>query len=117
MQKKVRPYLHDIAVEIVRVEAALSGKTLDDYRADWMVRHAVERCIEIISEATRRIPAKLRKDHSDVEWQKIISIGNVLRHEYADVVDEVLFRAATTQLTGLKTAILAIEAGLDEPID
>ncbi len=48
-------------------------------------------------------------------WRKIRGIGNVLRHDYDDVVDEVIYGIATEDLPILKTAVLAIAASLDEP--
>ncbi len=44
-----------------------------------------------------------------------MGIGNVLRHEYDEIANDIVFDAAVNHLPVLKTAILAIDAGLDEP--
>ncbi|MDX8525714.1 DUF86 domain-containing protein [Mesorhizobium sp. MSK_1335] len=41
------------------IAAATAGKTLEDFRSDWLLRHGVERGIEIISEAARHVPDDL----------------------------------------------------------
>ena len=48
-------------------------------------RYAAERCIEIVSEASRRIPADWKAEHPSIPWSDIAGIGSVLRHDYEDV--------------------------------
>ena len=42
------------------IETAMQGKTLDDFGSDWLLRHGVERGIEIVSEAARHNPPELQ---------------------------------------------------------
>jgi uncharacterized protein with HEPN domain len=44
---------------IERVQLKTAGKTFAQFEADWELRFIVQRAIEIISEATRRLPAQL----------------------------------------------------------
>lgn len=56
-----------------------------DYQAitrNWGMQRAVERGLEIISEASRPIPDDLKASAADVPWRQIAAIGNLLRHEY-----------------------------------
>jgi hypothetical protein len=55
MERLVRPALRAILEAIDGIDNATRGKTLDDYGADWLLRHGTQRSIEIISEAARRI--------------------------------------------------------------
>jgi uncharacterized protein with HEPN domain len=100
---------------IERIEALMTGKTLDIYLDDWALRLAVERAIEIISEASRRIPPSLREQGPEIDWSKIFGIGNILRHDYHKIVDRVIFEVATERMRDLKIAVLAIAASLDGP--
>ena len=52
--------LEDILDAIKDIENLVSGKFFDDYRRDTMLRLAVERCVEIISEATRHVPSDMK---------------------------------------------------------
>ncbi|WP_426125318.1 HepT-like ribonuclease domain-containing protein [Pararhizobium sp. PWRC1-1] len=38
---------------ITGIERATAGKTFENYQGDWLLKHAVQRAIEIISEASR----------------------------------------------------------------
>src|ERR1700730_11423704 len=58
------------------------GRRLGGYRRDIKLRRAVERCVEIISEASRHIPMQMKVDFPEHPWEEIASIGNLLRHHY-----------------------------------
>ena len=54
------------------------GKTFVDFENDWELKFIVQRAIEIISEASRRIPDELKATRPEIEWRSIASIGNFL---------------------------------------
>ena len=110
----VRPALRAILEAIDGIDAATRGKTRDDYSADWLLRHGVERGIEIISEAARRIPSELQASQPRIPWDQIMGIGNVLRHEYRRISDTVIWNVVQEYLAPLRAATAAIEADLDE---
>jgi len=60
MARVVGPALVAILEAIEGIETATCGKTIDDYKNEWLLRHGVQRGIEIISEAARRIPPELQ---------------------------------------------------------
>jgi uncharacterized protein with HEPN domain len=47
--------------------------------------YAVTRCLEIISEASRRLPVSLKDRHPTIAWKEMAGAGNVYRHDYEDV--------------------------------
>jgi uncharacterized protein with HEPN domain len=51
-----------------------------------MLMDAVLRNLEIIGEASSRLTASFRNEHSDIEWRKIIGMRNRVIHAY-DIVD------------------------------
>ena len=53
--------LSDILENIDTVVGMIEGMHLAGYRSDIRLRRAVERCIEIISEASRHIPMQLKE--------------------------------------------------------
>ena len=63
-----------------------------DFRKDWLLRHGAQRAIEIISEASRHVPAQLKAMHRNIRWRSIAGIGNVLRHEYHAISDQVIWK-------------------------
>jgi uncharacterized protein with HEPN domain len=107
------PWLRDILEAIVGVPAAVGGMSLEAYGASWTTRRAAERAIEIISEASRHLPKSLRASEPNVPWREIASIGNVLRHAYHRIDDEVIYVIVTRQLGPLEAAVRRLLDRLD----
>lgn len=59
--------------------------TFDEFRDDLMRLYAAVRCLEIISEASRRLSDALKARHPEIPWREIAGAGNVYRHDYEDV--------------------------------
>jgi len=71
--------IHDMLESIRGIEKAIAGKTFRDYQRSWLLRSAIERGIEVISEASRHLGRNLKAQHEDVRWEDIAGIGNILR--------------------------------------
>jgi uncharacterized protein with HEPN domain len=78
--------LQDLLDNIDAVRSFVGRGSLEDLVSDLKTRYAVERALEIISEASRRLPDHLRERHPDVDWRALAGLGNVYRHDY-DVID------------------------------
>ena len=65
----------------------------------------LKRFIEIISEASRRIPDDLKAAEPEIPWPKIAGIGNVLRHDYQDVAPRAIWNVVVNDLTSLEAAL------------
>lgn len=96
--------------EIDEVSRALQGVTFADYQKSYMLRRAVERAVQIISEAARALPSDLPGRYPEAPWTAIIGIGNVLRHEYQHLDDRRLWEIATVHLPQLHPVILRMLA-------
>jgi uncharacterized protein with HEPN domain len=88
------------AIELIRAE--LSGVTMGAFEPDRRKRWLVERGIEIISEASRRLPEAMKARHPIIPWSKVAGIGNVLRHDYEHVAYDVLWRVVNDDLPTLE---------------
>jgi uncharacterized protein with HEPN domain len=96
------PRLLDIIEAIELITQDTAGVTLDAFKADTRKRRMIERCIEIISEATRHLDDELKARHPLIPWRKIAGIGNVLRHEYERIAPDIIWRVATQELAALE---------------
>jgi len=81
--------LSDIIDNIAAIESFVAGIEFDAFRSDRRTVYAVTRALEIVSEASRRLPEELIQQHPEINWAAIRAAGNVYRHEY-DAVDEAL---------------------------
>jgi len=48
--------------------------------------------LEIISEASRRLPSNLKERHREIPWEDIAGAGNIYRHEYRNVLEILIWR-------------------------
>jgi len=114
MERRVSHTIHDILETVERVQIKTAGVTFAEFEADWELRFIVQRAIEIISEATRRLPDELTAMRPEIQWRSVANIGNVLRHEYHTVSDKIVWDVVQADLPLLKTAILAIAAKIEK---
>ncbi len=112
MTRAASPAIHDILETIERVQSKIAGKTFAEFEADWEFRFVIQRAIEIISEASRRIPDELKATRPEIRWSSIAGIGSVLRHEYHTVSNKVVWDVVQAELAPL--AIEAIAASVDK---
>ena len=100
-----RVRLEDIAEAIAGIEQTIAGLDFNGFGQSWPIQRAVERGLEIISEASRRIPEDQKAGFPDVPWAQIAGIGNILRHEYHRVEPALIWNITQTHLPALKRAI------------
>ena len=108
VKRKVSPILAEILEAIGGIEIHTAGKSLAEFEKDWLLRLAVQRALEIISEACRHIPDELLTQAPDVPWKQIRGIGNILRHEYHKIADDVIWLVVTENIAPLRVGIETI---------
>lgn len=82
-----------------------------DFTADRKTLYAVVRALEIISEATRRLPAELKARHPEIDWTAVAAAGNVFRHEYEGVDVNLIWHTVRHDLGPLRNvAVGELEA-------
>jgi uncharacterized protein with HEPN domain len=72
---------------------------------------AVVRALEIVGEATKRIPQSIRDRYPEVPWRSMACIRDKLIHDYVSVNLEVVWKTVTEDLPALLPMIQRI---LDE---
>jgi uncharacterized protein with HEPN domain len=102
--------LSDIEYNIDLAREFVHGLTFQAFAEDRRTLYAVTRCLEIISEASRRLPDELKARHPNIEWSKVAGAGSVYRHDYEDVDERIVWLTVQDALEPLRTAV-AVELG------
>ena len=105
-----RAYLYDMLEAADRIARFISGKSGEDFENDDLLRSAVERQIEIIGEAARRISPEFRELHGEVPWRPVIAQRHILAHEYGDVQHDLIWRVATVHVPALRIQLNTLQA-------
>lgn len=99
-----RQALADIRDNIRLALRFTEGLDLAGFEADIRTRYAVTRCLEVISEASRRVAEEVQARHPAIPWRQIAAAGNVYRHEYGEVRPDMLWRTVREALAPLLSA-------------
>lgn len=103
--KDAQRVLATIKHNIVLARQFLADQTPDAFADNAMAVYAVTRCLEIISEASRRLPEDMKHRHPDVPWASIAGAGNVYRHDYEDVASAFVWKTVRSELDGIAKAV------------
>ena len=98
-------WLLDIQYHIQLAYRFIDGLAFEQFRDDFRVFYAATRCLEIISEASRRLPPDLKDRHQSIPWARIAGAGNVYRHDYEDVDQHLVWQAIRHRLPELLVVI------------
>ncbi len=96
--------LDDMIEAAERIRNVLGDLSLDAFEGNWQLHWLMQRGIEIISEASRHLPAEMKARHADIPWTKVAGIGNVLRHGYEDIAAPILWKLVREDLPRLEQA-------------
>jgi uncharacterized protein with HEPN domain len=97
--------LRDILHHIDLANQFVEGFDRGAFKADLKTVYAVTRCLEIISEASRRLPDELKARHPSISWRQMAGAGNVYRHDYEDVAAQFVWETVQLALPPLKAVI------------
>jgi uncharacterized protein with HEPN domain len=97
--------LHDILHHIDLASAFVAGLDRTAFEQDIRTIYAVTRCLEIISEASRRLPDELKGRHPTIAWRQMAAAGNVYRHSYEDVAAHFVWDTVHTSLPALRSVV------------
>lgn len=95
--------LRDIVENVDAVHEFTARMDYTDFASDRKTLYAVIRALEIISEATRRLPAELKARHPEIDWMAVAAAGNVFRHEYEGVDVSLIWHTVRNDLGPLRT--------------
>ena len=104
MARDIELFLDDILDMIAVIDRSLVGKGRVDFDNDYMLQLAIQRAIEIVSEASRHIPSELLEQAPEVPWPSIRGMGNI--------VNDVIWDVVIHDLPILRLAILSMKTRL-----
>jgi uncharacterized protein with HEPN domain len=99
--------LRDIIDNIDAIAAFTSQLDFSGFRMDRKTVYAVVRALEIVSEASRRLPDELIDRHPEIDWAAIAAAGNVYRHEYEAVDEALIWHTVRHDLAALRDVAAA----------
>lgn len=103
MLRDYKQQLDDILQAITFIWEYIKDMDYKAFEADRKTQDAVIRNLEIIGEAARTIPGKVRDKAAEIEWYKIIALRNILIHEYFGVNLKIVWDVIQNKLDAVES--------------
>lgn len=109
MSKEPVEYLKHIRDESSYILSVITpGKTKDDFLADETLKRAVIRSLEIIGEATKKIPADFKAKWSTIQWKNMSGMRDRLIHDYMGVNYSIVWDVVKNKIPELYEQIIEV---------
>ncbi|MFH1776171.1 MAG: DUF86 domain-containing protein [Candidatus Omnitrophota bacterium] len=107
-KRKYIQFLNDIFKSSEKIMFITKNRSFDKFVQDWVVVDATIRNLEIIGEAVKHLPVKIKKKYGDIEWKKIAGLRDILIHEYFGINCNILWDIVKNKVPELKKHIKVI---------
>lgn len=105
MSISVIEYLKHIRDEARFLDESTSSQNVEDFVADSVLKRACVRAIEVIGEATKKIPDDFRARYPHIEWKRMAGMRDRLIHDYFGVDYYIVFDVARNKAPALAAAM------------
>ena len=112
MKKDPKVHITFILECIELIENYVKGITYGKFFSSPQIQDAVIRRIELIGEAVRNIPDEVKEKHSEIQWNRIAGMRNLLIHDYLGIDLKITWRVVTKDIPDLKKKISKIKKEL-----
>ena len=98
-------HLEDVLDAIAKIEEFVGDVDFTSYRVDDKTKAAVERKIQILTEAIIRLDDESPGSYPEIDQQAYRGMGNILRHSYHRVDDRIVWDTVKEDLPGLRDVV------------
>jgi uncharacterized protein with HEPN domain len=98
-------HLQDVLSSIDLIESFVENYDFDSYRYDLKTKSAVERQLQILTEAAYRLGDEADRVCPGPDWKGYMGMGNLLRHSYHRIDDRIVWDTVVLELPKLKSAV------------
>lgn len=93
-EKRDRAHLWDMREFARDARKLVQRVTFARLEKDSMRKLALERCLELLGEAARRVSDAVKREHPDIDWRALVGQRNVLAHDYGEIDHRRLYENA-----------------------
>ena len=105
MKREYKDYLFDIVDAVGKIENFTKGLSFSGFEKDDKTVFAVIRAFEIIGEAAKKIPKKIRDENKNLPWKQISGMRDKLVHDYFGVDIKVVWKTIKEDIPKIKPLI------------
>ena len=110
MQRREKIAFQKICAEIDLTLKFIGNKTLEEFLADELLKHAVGMAAINIGELTKQLSDELRKDYPEIAWKKATGFRDIVAHKYETLNMLDVYKTVTEDFSEMKLQIEKILA-------
>jgi uncharacterized protein with HEPN domain len=101
-------FIEDILDAMDKAESMLSGADFETFEEDYQLNFAVVRALEIIGEATKRLPESIRSQYPEIPWKDMAGMRDRIIHGYDAVNLRIVWETVKRRIPEIKPRIQQI---------
>jgi uncharacterized protein with HEPN domain len=105
MSKEPLEFLRHISEECTYLLSVSKNLTKDEFLDNETLKRAVVRSLEIIGEATKKIPADFKVKWMSIQWKNMAGMRDRLIHDYIGVNYSIVWDVIKNKIPNLSTQI------------
>ena len=113
-RRKHEDYLRDMIHAAEKAESFIEGMDFDSFQQDEKTAWAVLKALEIIGEAAKNIPPRVRKSYPEIPWREMAGMRDKVSHDYFGVSLLRVFETVKEDLPTLRPALVRVLQDIEE---
>jgi len=107
MKEKRKPdlYIADILKSVNKIEEYTKRINEEEFNKNTLIQDAILRRLEIIGEAVKNLPQEFKEQYTDIPWDRIAGMRNIVAHEYFGVNLKRVWKTIKDDIPELKEKI------------
>lgn len=101
-------YLRDILAAIESIEAFVEDMDFESFRDDDKTTSAVIRKFEIIGEASKNVPARIKEQYPSIPWKDMAGMRDRLIHFYFGIDYKLVWETIKNRMPTIKPLLSQI---------
>ena len=110
MSREFLDFVEDILDAMDKAEVLVEGFTYHAFEEDFRTNFAVIRALEIIGEATKRLPISVRDQYPEIPWTGMAGMRDRIIHGYDTVDLQIVWDVVKQDIPAIKPQIQQILA-------
>ena len=107
MKRNYKLFIQDIIDAMETIEKFVGNMKLDELKADEKTSSAVLMKFEIIGEAAKYIPNRIKEKYNDIPWKSMTGMRDRLIHAYFGIDYNLVWAAIKNEIPKLKEKLKA----------
>ncbi|OHB76849.1 MAG: hypothetical protein A2Z25_22685 [Planctomycetes bacterium RBG_16_55_9] len=99
--REIRDYINDLIEACEDILAFTEGMSYSDFINDKRTINAVVRSLEVIGEATKKLPVSLKDHYPKVPWKQMAGMRDKLIHEYFGIDKQMVWKVVKEHIGDL----------------